>query len=55
MIMLDNTIKDTKLHFPVVTLSTRDNQKLSNFKAFEGTVYWNNFKTKSGNKNTPND
>ena len=33
MIMLDNTIKDTKLYFPVVTLSTRDNQKLSNFLA----------------------
>ena len=31
--MFDNTIKDTKLYFPVVTLSTRDNQKLSNFLA----------------------
>ena len=27
------TIKDTKLYVPVVTLSAKDNQKLSNFLA----------------------
>ena len=37
------TIKDTKLHVPVVTLSAKDNQKLSNFlsKRLERLVYWN--------------
>ena len=50
------TIKDTKLYVPVVTLSARDNQKLSNFfrKGFEWSVYWNKYKTKSENKNTTN-
>ena len=35
------TIKDTKLYVPVVTLSARDNQKLSKFlsKGFERSVY----------------
>ena len=39
---------------PVVTLSAKDNQKLSKFftKGFERSVYWNEFKTKSENKNT---
>ena len=39
---------------PVVTLSAKDNQKLSEFftKGFERSVYWNEFKTKSENKNT---
>ena len=47
------TIRDTKLHVPVVTLSTRDNQKLSKLlKGFERSVYWNEYKTKSDNKNT---
>ena len=34
-------IKDTKLYVPVVTLSARDNQKLSNHvsKGFERSVY----------------
>ena len=37
------TIKDTKLYVPVVTLSARDNQKLSKLlsKRFERSVYWN--------------
>ena len=50
------TIKDTKLYVLVVTLSTRDNQKLSKLlsKRFERSVYWNEYKTKSGNKNTTN-
>ena len=35
------TIKDTKLNVPVVTLSARDNQKLSKLlsKGFERSVY----------------
>ena len=50
------TIKDTKLDVPVVTLSARDNQKLSKLlsKVFERSVYWNEYKTKSENKNTTN-
>ena len=37
------TIKDTKLYVPVVTLSPRDNKKLSKLlsKGFERSVYWN--------------
>ena len=48
------TIKNTKLYVPVVTLSARDNQKLSKIlsKRFEKSVYWNEDKTKSENKNT---
>ena len=46
------TINDTKLYVPVVTLSARDNQKLSKLlsKGFERSVYWNEYKTKSGTK-----
>ena len=42
------TIKDTKLYLPVVTLSARDNQKLSKLssKGFEKSVYWNQYKKK---------
>ena len=42
------TIKDIKLHVPVVTLSAKDNQKLSKrfSKRFERSVYWNKFKQK---------
>ena len=38
----------------VVTLSAKDNQKLSKLlrKGFEIPVYWNECKTKSENKNT---
>ena len=48
------TIKDTKLYVPVVTLSTKDNKKLSKFlsKVFEKSVYRNEYKTKSENINT---
>ena len=48
------TVKDTKLYVPVVTLSARDNPKLSKLlsKGFERSVYWNEYKTKSENKNT---
>ena len=51
------TIKDTKLYVPVVTLSARDSQKLSKLlsKGFERPVYWNEYKTKSENKNTTNE
>ena len=37
------TIKDTDLHVSVVTLSARDNQKLSRLpiKGSERSVYWN--------------
>ena len=50
------TIKDTKLYIPIVTLSAKDNQKLSKLlsKGFERSVYWNKYKTKSDNKNTTN-
>ena len=48
------TIKDTKLYVPVVTLSAKDNKKLSKFlsKVFEKSVYRNEYKTKSENINT---
>ena len=51
------TIKDTKFCVPVVTLSARDNQKLSKLlsKGFERSVYWNECKTKSEYKNTTNE
>ena len=51
------TIKDATLCVPVVTLSTRDNQKLSKFlrKEFERSVYWSEDKIKSGNNNTTNE
>ena len=50
------TIKDTTLYVPIVTLSVRGNQKLSKLlsKGFERSVYWNEYKTKSENKNTTN-
>ena len=51
------TIKDTKLHVHVVTLSAKDNQKLSKClsKGLKISVYLNEYKTKSGNKNTTNE
>ena len=51
------TIKDTKLFVPVVTLSEKDNQKLSKLlrKGFERSVYWNEYKTKNENKNATNE
>ena len=50
-------IKDPKLYVPVGTLSARDNQKLSKSlsKGFERSVYWNEYKTKSENKNMTNE
>ena len=50
------TIKDTKLYVPVATLSARGNPKLSELlsKGFEGSVYWNEFKTKTETKTATN-
>ena len=50
------TIKYTKWFVPVVTLLAKYNQKLSKLlgKRFERSVYWNEYKTKSENKNTTN-
>ena len=50
------TTKDTKIYTAVVTLSAKDNQKLSKLlsKGLEWSVYWNEYKTKSENKNTKN-
>ena len=46
------TIKDTKLYVLVVTLSAKDNKKLSALlsKESERSIYWNEYKTKSENK-----
>ena len=51
------TTKDTKSDVAVVTLSARDNQKLSKLlsKGFGRSVYWNKYKSKSANKNTTNE
>ena len=51
------TIKDTKLYVPIVTLSARDNEKLSKLlsKGFERSVYWNEYKIESENKNATNE
>ena len=51
------TIKDTKLCVPVVTLSATGKQKLSKVlgKGFERSVYWNECKTKSEDKNERNE
>ena len=51
------TIRDTQLFVPVVTLSARDNQKLSKLltKGSKRSVYWNEYKTKTENKNMPNE
>ena len=50
-------VKNTKFRVPVITLSTKDNQKLSKLLStrFERLVYWNEYKTKSKNKNTTNE
>ena len=50
-------IKDTKLYVPVVTLSAKDNQKLSKLfsKGFKRSVSSNGYKRKSENKNTTSD
>ena len=54
MLMMIFTIRDTILYVPVVTLSARDNQKLIKLlsKGFKRSFYWNEYRTKSENKNT---
>ena len=51
------TIKDTKLYVLVVTLSARDNPKLTKLlsEGFERSIHWNEYKTKSDNENTTNE
>ena len=48
--------KTKQNYVPVVTLSTRDNQKLSKLlgKGFERSVYWNEYKLAIDNKITTN-
>ena len=50
------TIKGTKLYVTVVTLSGKNNEKFLKLytKGFKTSVYWNEYKTKSKNKNTTN-
>ena len=50
-------IKNTKLYVPVVTLSPKDNKKLSKIlsKGFKISVYWNEYETKNENENTTNE
>ena len=51
------TIKDTKLYVLAMTLSVKDDQKLSKLftKEFKEVLYRNEYKTKSENKNTANE
>ena len=50
------TITDTKLYFPVVTLSTQDNAKLlQQLKSgFKRTINWNKYQPKTATQNAPN-
>ena len=50
-------INDTKFHVPAVTLSARDNPKsLKVFSnVFKKSVYWNEYKKRSDNKNATNE
>ena len=50
-------LKDSKLYLPVVTQSTKGNQKLSKLltKGFKRSVHWHEYKTKSENKNSTNE
>ena len=56
LLILFFTIKETKLHIPVVTLSAKDNQELSKppKKESERSVFWNEYETKSENENVVN-
>ena len=51
------TMTDTTLYVPVVTLSPRDNKKLSRLfsKGFKRSVYWNEYQIKSDSKNKANE
>ena len=46
-------INDTKLYVPLIALTEKVNQNLLT-KGFEGSVYWNEFKTKNESKITTN-
>ena len=46
-------INDTKLYVPLIALTEKVNQNLLT-KGFEGSVYWNEFKTKNESKITIN-
>ena len=45
-------ITNTKLHVPIVTLSTEDNVKLTKQfnKGFKRSVYWNKYKTEKDSR-----
>ena len=45
-------INDTKLYFPVVTLSKEDNKDFieQQSKGFQQSIYWNEYKTKEQNE-----
>ena len=51
-----STIKDTKFYVFVVNLAARENQQLLKpfSKGSERSVYWNEYKIKSENKNATN-
>ena len=51
------SLSKTQNYVPVVFISANDNQKLSKLliKVFERSVYWNEYKTKSENKNATNE
>ena len=51
------TIEGTRLYVSVFTLPAKDNEELSKpvSREFEMSVYWNEYKTKSENKNTTNE
>ena len=51
------TLKDTQLYVPVVALSAPVNQRLLKLpsKGFERSFSWNEWKTKSDNKNATNE
>ena len=56
MLIISFWLSKTKLYVLVLTLSARGNQNLSELlgKGFERSVYWNECKTKSENKNSAN-
>ena len=41
-------ITNTNLYVPIITLSTKDNVKLTKqlIEGFKGPIYWNDYKTK---------
>ena len=47
--------EDAKLYVPVVTVSEKDNQKMSKLLRFERSLYWKECKTKSENKDSTNE